>query len=179
MHKPALVVIDVQQAMFEESDPVYQGESLLANIKQLLQQARANDVPVIYVQHNSPAGTPFEPGTHGWEIHPDLAPEENDVFIQKKTADSFCQTELLIDLNKLGISHLFLCGIQTEICVDTACRRAFGLGYKVTVVTDAHSTFDTEELSAAQIISHHNQIFKFFGETKRTDEISFASKVVR
>ena len=57
-----------------------------------------------------------------------------------------------------GIGHLIIAGIQTEYCVDTTCRRGCSLGYEVTLVEDAHSTWDTEHLTASQIIDHHNQV---------------------
>ena len=55
-----------------------------------------------------------------------------------------------------GIHKLIIAGIQTEFCVDTTTRRAYSLGYQVTLVQDAHSTWDTENITAAQIIAHHN-----------------------
>jgi nicotinamidase-related amidase len=52
---------------------------------------------------------------------------------------------------------LVVAGIQTEYCVDTTCRRAYSLGYDVTLVQDGHSTWDTPDLCAPQIIAHHNR----------------------
>ena len=57
-----------------------------------------------------------------------------------------------------GIDDLTIAGLQSEYCIDTACRVAQSLGYRVTLVADGHSTFDTPELSAAQIIAHHNKV---------------------
>lgn len=48
-------------------------------------------------------------------------------------------------------------GVQSEICIDTTCRRAYSLGYDA-LVEDGHSTYDTTLLSAPQIIKHHNHI---------------------
>ena len=56
MKKTALVVIDVQNAMFMEEDPVYQGEILLRNIKDLLAKARTSGTPIFFVQHNEGSG---------------------------------------------------------------------------------------------------------------------------
>jgi nicotinamidase-related amidase len=47
-------------------------------------------------------------------------------------------------------------GAQTEVCVDTTCRRAFSLGFSVTLVSDGHSTWDNATLTADQIIRHTN-----------------------
>ena len=53
-------------------------------------------------------------------------------------------------------------GAQTDACIDTTCRSAFGRGYRVVLVSDCHSTFDLGDLTARQIINHHNAIL--YGE---------------
>ena len=71
-------------------------------------------------------------------------------------------------LKARGIGHLIIAGIQTEYCIDTTCRRASSLGYEVTLVADAHSTWDTEHLSAWQIIDHPNQVLSGWFVTLET-----------
>ena len=63
-----------------------------------------------------------------------------------------------------GIDHVIISGMQTQYCVDTTTRRAFSEGYKVTLVSDAHSTFDTEVLRAEDIVKHHNVVFGAFAD---------------
>jgi hypothetical protein len=54
-------------------------------------------------------------------------------------------------------------------------RRAYSLEYDVTVVEDAHTTFDTEILKAPQIIAHHNSIFGGrFAKLVKTENVDFA-----
>jgi hypothetical protein len=61
-----------------------------------------------------------------------------------------------------------------EECVDTICRRAYSLGYDVTLAQDAHSTWDTEHLEASQIIDHHNQVLGgWFATLKEACGIGF------
>jgi len=68
---------------------------------------------------------------------------------------------------------------MTEYCVDTTCRRATSLGYNVTLASDAHLTSDSEVLTAANIIAHHNFVLDGFGAGKQvivvrpTDQIVF------
>lgn len=174
MKKKALVVIDVQNAMFMEEDPVYQGEVLIQNIKDLLEKARTCGTSIFFIQHNEGEGQPLENGTFGWEIHPELAPGEQDTIIQKKTPDSFQNTDFQEQLQNQMIEHLVLTGIQTDICVDTTCRRAFSMGYDVTLVVDAHSTWDSGSLSAQQVIDHHNGVLRWFASTSKTSEIQFS-----
>jgi nicotinamidase-related amidase len=170
----ALLVIDVQNGMFAEDDPVYQGAGLLATIGDLLAKARAAEVPVIYVQHNGGPGHPLEPGSEGWPIHPAIAPAAGEPVVGKATPDSFHETTLKAELDARGIAKLVVAGIQTECCVDTTCRRASSLGYQTTLVRDAHSTWDSRTLSAAQIIAHHNDALDgWFVTPKPASEIAF------
>ncbi|TQR10931.1 isochorismatase family protein [Psychrobacillus soli] len=62
------------------------------------------------------------------------------------------------------MEHLVIAGIQSEVCVDTTCRRAFSKEYKVTLVSDAHSTWDSKEFLAQQIISLHNDVLRWFAD---------------
>ncbi len=157
----ALLVIDVQSAFFLQGSPVlaYHGEEYLARIRGLIDGARGAGVPVIYVQHDGAKGSPWEPGTPGWRIHPDIAPRAEEIIVRKPTPDAFYRTDLQSVLDSRGIRRLIVVGIQSDWCVDTTVRRAYSLEYDVTVVEDAHTTFDTEVLKAPQIIAHHNSIF--------------------
>ena len=64
-------------------------------------------------------------------------------------------------------------GAQSEVCVDTTCRRGFGLGFEVTLVSDGHSTWDNGMLTAAQIIGHTNETLAgWFVRLARADEVA-------
>ena len=171
-----LLIIDLQAGNFADPDPVYRGDQLLATIRRLSAGARAAGVTVVYVQHCGPEGAIDEPGTPGWEIHPALTPQQGDVVIQKHHPDAFQDTDLQRELASRGIERLILTGIQTEYCIDTTCRRAYSLGYEVTLVVDGHSTWDTERLTAAQIIDHHNSVLGgWFADLKEAEAIAFDS----
>jgi nicotinamidase-related amidase len=172
----ALLIVDVQLGMFESPlmPPVYAADALLSRIGDLIMRARVADVPVIYVQHSGGEGHPLEHGTAGWQVHPVIAPLGNELVIQKRTPDSFHETSLARELEARRIKRLVLTGIQTDYCVDTTCRRAFSLGYEVTLASDAHSTWDTKILTAQQIIDHHNEILgSWFAALKETGAIDF------
>lgn len=171
--KTALLVIDVQVSMFDESDPVYQGDALLTTIRTLIARAREAGVPVVYVRHGEGPGTPLERGTPGWQIHPAISPERGDLVIDKETPDSFYRTALQRELEDRGVQRLVLTGMQTECCVDTTCRRAFSLGYEVTLVKDGHSTWNSAGLTAGQIIGHHNQVLRMFADVQELSAVHF------
>jgi nicotinamidase-related amidase len=174
MKKSALLIIDVQNDMFNEENPIYNGDKLLDNINYLITKARSSSTPIYYIQHNEPAGQPLEYGTKGWEINPQITPNDEDIRVQKKTPDSFFNTNLEEELRKQEIGHLVLTGIQSDLCVDTTCRRAFSLGYDVTLVSDTHSTWNSSELDASQIINHHNQVLRWFADVKQVTAIEFS-----
>jgi nicotinamidase-related amidase len=172
-YNKALIIIDVQNGMFIESDPVFQGEVLLNKIQNLIFKARSRNIPVFYIQHNAGEGKPLEQGKQGWFIHPSIKPKDIDLIIQKKTPDSFYETILKQELDNKEINEVVITGIQSEVCVDTTCRRAYSLGYKVTLVKDAHSTWNTQNLTASQVIDHHNNVLRWFASVQDSNEIIF------
>lgn len=170
----ALLVIDIQLGNFLEPHPVYEGGRLLERIKGLIDKARSAQTQIIYVQNNGGKGDPDERGTPGWEIHPSIKPKPSDLVIQKGSPDAFHETELQQALKSKGIQKLAVTGLQTEYCVDTTCRRAYSLGYEVILVRDAHSTWDSDRLSASQIIDHHNDVLGgWFATLKDGKDITF------
>ena len=149
----ALVIIDVQMGMFDEEEPVHNGEKLLQTLSDLIRKARQAMVPVVYIQHND---SQFVQGNADWLIHPAIAPLKGELVVQKTTPDSFNKTNLGEELEKMGVKKLVIGGIQTEYCVDTTSCCAFSLGYDVTLVEDGHSTWDNRYITAEQVIAHHN-----------------------
>lgn len=172
----ALVIIDVQQGMFDfPGHPPHEGEAMVARIRGLLDKARAARTPVIFVQH---AGAPDEalaPGKPGFALHAQLTPTDGEPVIVKSECSAFLGTDLDARLKALGAERLVICGMQTEFCVDTAVRGAVERGYQVALVADGHSTFDGGPLSAADIIRHHNRTLgSGFAAVKPAAEIVFA-----
>jgi nicotinamidase-related amidase len=174
--RPALLVIDLQLAMFESDriPPIHEGGALLRRAQQLIKQARAARIPVFYVRHDGGDGHVLQAGTQGWHIHPAITPAAGEPIIDKRTPDAFHDTPLLSELSAAGIRSLIVTGAQTEVCVDTTCRRARSLGFDVTLVSDGHSTWDSELLAAPQIIRHHNRVLsKHFVQLKSFAELNF------
>ena len=122
----ALIVIDVQRALFETSPPPFEAAQVLSRINALAERARAVGVPVIYVQHESP-GSDLAHGAPGWDLDTRLATSAQDIRIRKTTPDSFLRTDLAQVLADRGVTQLVVCGYATEFCVDTTVRRAAGL----------------------------------------------------
>ena len=176
--KSALVIIDVQVGLVRLMPPELR-DRVLSNVTVLLSKARSSGIPVLFVQHDGPKGHPIEAQTSAWAIHPSILPLSGEPVVRKKASDSFFETGLAKELQTGEISHLIIVGGMTEYCVDTTCRRAVTLGYDVTLAADAHLTRDTPDLTASQIVAHHNLLLDGFAagvhsiKVTPTGEISF------
>lgn len=173
MSKKALIVIDVQNIFFTDENPQpYKIKEVVENMNKLIKNARENNTPIIFVRHSDEDYMKF--GSFEWQIYDGLDALENDFFVEKKTPDSFFETDLLELLERENIGEIYLCGLQTDYCVDTTCRSAFGKKIKAFLVEDAHSTYDTEFVKAENIIKHHNSIIgKWFAKLVPTNEVKF------
>lgn len=169
MEKTALVVIDMQRAMFSAEQP-YRGQEVLENIRLLLDKARAAGMPVVFVQHNNDGG--MKKGSDLWQLCSEIAPAAGEAKVDKRTRDSFHQTELDDVLRRLGVRTLIFCGMQTEYCVNATCSRAYTLGYDAFLASDGHTTYDSKVLPASQIVAHHNHMLQTkFLQIKTTKEL--------
>jgi nicotinamidase-related amidase len=168
----ALVVVDVQQGMFARPELLYRGDEILSRIAGLLKSARGRGSPVIHIRHAGRAGGTLEKGSAGWFHHPMVAPLANEPVIDKSHSSAFHHTGLHERLTEMGVKRLVLCGMQTEMCVESTCRGAVSLDYQVTLIADAHTTYDTAIISAEQIIAHHNRIWgQSFADLVTSDEL--------
>jgi nicotinamidase-related amidase len=149
----ALLVIDVQRGLFDPEPRPFQADAVVARINVLAARARAVDVPVVLVQHES-ATLPV--GSEAWQFQPQLQVESRDAIVRKTTPDAFLRTDLEELLVSWGIERVVICGFASEFCIDTTTRRAAGLGYTVTLASDAHTTHDKPHATAAQIRAHEN-----------------------
>jgi nicotinamidase-related amidase len=154
----ALLIIDVQQGMFSIPDmQPHDGEGVVARLAALLALARADGLPVFFVQHEgTEPGHPLAEDGPGFPFRPELAPLPGEPVIVKRQCGAFHDTELEDRLRAANVRHLVVGGMMSQFCVDTAVRSAFERGYQVTLIEDAHTCFDTADLTAAQIIAHEN-----------------------
>ncbi|MGH6872496.1 MAG: cysteine hydrolase family protein [Rhizomicrobium sp.] len=173
--KTALVVIDVQKGMF--ADPAnlpFDGEAVVERIAGLIAKARARNVPIFFVQHDGGPDDDFHPGKPGFAFHDSLAPQAGDDVTVKTRSSAFHGTDLDARLKRAGIDRLVVTGMQSEYCVTSAIRGAYERGYKLTLVSDAHSTFDTKFASGKLIAAIINDTTRgSFAELKSAAEIAF------
>jgi nicotinamidase-related amidase len=154
----ALMVVDVQQGMFSLPAPLHRGEEVVRCIAGLLGRARAEGVPVVHIQHDGGPGHVLAKGSPGWPHHPMVAPRAGEMVVEKRHSSAFHDTDLHRRLGDAGVDRLVAAGMQTEMCVDSACRGGAAVGYRVVLVADGHTTYDTPVIAADLIIAHHNRL---------------------
>jgi len=161
----ALLLVDLQEAiLLGKGGPSVQ-ESLQRTVVRLagvLERARRRGFPVIHVQHDGEIGHRLERGTPGWEIRREVAPRGAEPVVHKRSCDAFFETRLAEILNAQQIRRLVVGGCMTEYCIDTTCRRAVSLFRDVVLLADGHTTGDSDTLSSAQIVAHHNRVLDGF-----------------
>lgn len=165
----ALLVIDVQNGLFHKSTPIYKAEVLLRNINTLTERAHHAGVPVFFVQHNDKRALVSE--TEDWQLHPQLHPLASDTIIHKRHPNAFEETNLVAELKARNVQRVVVSGLVTHGCVRATCVAAQEMGYPVTLVKDAHSSYNKD---AAKLIDEWNQTMSERGvQVKSTEEIAF------
>jgi nicotinamidase-related amidase len=178
--KTALVVIDLQKGIVARPTLPYRAEIVIENAVRLQKAFRQNAMPVFLFRVaassdqkdrlNSIADTTWSAPTGqmpaDWsEIVPELDPQDN-IVITKKQWGAFYGTELDLQLRRRKINTIVLCGISTNIGVESTARFAYEFGYNQIFAEDAMSSQSKEE--------HDNSTQKIFpriGRVRKTEEI--------
>lgn len=161
----ALLVIDVQNGVVKAA---HARDAVVANIGSLVEKARRERVPVVWVQHVSEE---FAKGSDAWRIVPELNPRDAEPLISKTYGDSFEDTNLESVLSNLGVGRLVVVGAQTDACIRSTLHGAFVRGYDTTLVSDAHTTEDYTSWGAPppdKIIAHTNLYWTYQTAPGRT-----------
>lgn len=149
----AVIVIDVQNDIMSG---VYNRDAVVANIGRLIDKARAENVPVVWVQHSG-ENVPID--SDGWRFIPELSQRAAEPVVHKLYADSFEETELESVLAERHVGRMIVAGAQTDECIRATLHGAIVRGYDATLVSDAHSTEDLTPWGAPppdKVIDHTN-----------------------
>lgn len=172
----ALLVIDVQNGVVANA---HNRDGVIGNITTLVDRARAEDVPVVWVQH---ADEHLPRDSERWQYVPELVRRDPEPVVHKSYSDSFEATDLEARLAERGVGRLVVAGAQTDQCIRATLHGAFVRGYDVTLVGDAHTTEDCTEYGAPppdKVIVHTNLYWKYEGapgreaDTVDTAEVKF------
>jgi nicotinamidase-related amidase len=149
----ALLVVDVQNGVVEGA---HERDAVVANVGSLVDRARRERVPVVWVQHSDEQ---LARGSDDWRIVAELSPGEAEALVEKHYGDAFEDTTLETVMSGLGVGRLVVVGAQTDACIRSTLHGAFVRGYDATLVSDAHTTEDLTKWGAPppdQVIAHTN-----------------------
>ncbi|MEP6813768.1 MAG: isochorismatase family protein, partial [Actinomycetota bacterium] len=107
----ALIVIDVQNGVVEGN---HERDAVVANVGSLVEKARQEQVPVVWVQHSSEE---LPKGSEQWRIVPELSPDDAEPLVEKTYGDAFEDTNLESVLSGLEVGRLVVAGAQTDACI--------------------------------------------------------------
>jgi nicotinamidase-related amidase len=170
----AVIVVDVQNGVVEGAA---RRDEVIANINDLVGRARAADVPVVWVQHQSEE---LPEGSERWQYVPELQMVDGEPVVHKRYGDSFEDTTLEQELASRGVGRLIVAGAQTDACVRSTLHGAFTRGYDTTLVGDAHTTEDLTEWGAPpveQVIAHTNLYWSWQAAPGRTAAVEAAGAI--
>jgi nicotinamidase-related amidase len=164
----ALLVVDVQNDVVANA---HRRDEVIANINALIDNARAQHVPVIWVQH-SDDGLPEN--SDGWQYVPELTRAESEPLVRKRYGDSFEDTTLEAELAQRDVGRLVVTGAQTDACIRATIHGAFTRGYDTVLVSDAHTTEDFTSYGlppADKVIAHTNMYWTWQEAPGRTASV--------
>jgi nicotinamidase-related amidase len=170
----ALLVVDVQNDVVANA---YQRDEVIANIRDLIGQARACQVPVVWVQHSDDN---LPDGSDGWQYVPELQRQESEPLVHKKYGDAFEDTILESELTRRRVGRLVVTGAQTDACIRATLHGAFTRGYDTLLVADAHTTEDFSDYGlppADKVIAHTNMYWTWQSGPGRTASVVEAADV--
>ena len=175
-NRAVLLVVDVQVGVMDEA---WDSDRIIKNVARAVERARAEDVPVIWVQH-SDQELPY--GSPQWQWVPELIPAEGETQIHKEFNSSFELTDLEKELATLGATHIALAGASTNWCIRATAYGALDLGYDLTLIEDAHTTGSIEldnetTIEASHVIDELNVCMTWVSYPGRTNGTATAETV--
>ena len=173
----ALVVVDVQVGVVADA---WEAPRVIQNLARAVERARAQGVPVIWVQHSNhemPLGSPQ------WQWVPELVPAVGEPLIPKAYNSAFEQTEFEATLARLGATHIVLAGAASNWCIRATAYGALDRGYDLTLVSDAHTTrtmelSDGTKIDAEVVINDLNLTMTWLGYPGRRNTTAKAEDLV-
>jgi len=203
LSRSAIVVVDMQNAFASKGGmldlagvDIFGAQPVIDTTARLLEAARANGVPVVYLQMGykadlSNSGGPNSPnpqkelamrlmcsrpelrakvlteGTWDFDIVDELAPRAGDLVIVKTRYSGFAGTPLDSMLRVRGIQYLFFTGIATNVCVESTLRDAYFHDYWPILVTDGTMAAGERSIYEATLFN----VESFFGWTTTSQEL--------
>lgn len=154
--KTALVVIDLQRGIAGRQVAPHDASAVVANAAKVAEAFRTASLPVVLVRVSPTPATALQPLVDeapqwgapqpGWdEIVPELGRSGSDVVVTKQNWGAFYGTDLDLQLRRRGVERIAICGISTNIGVESTARDAFERNYKLLFIEDAMAALNADE----------------------------------
>jgi nicotinamidase-related amidase len=174
-NKRVLLVVDVQVGVVRDA---WDRRRVVDNVSRVVGRARAEGVPVIWVQHSD---EDLQYGSPGWQWVPELVPGHGEPLIHKHFNSSFEQTTLEDELARFGATHIALAGAATNWCIRATAYAALDRGYDLTLIKDAHTTGTIEldggaKIEAKSIVDELNIAMTWLSYPGRTNGTASAEE---
>lgn len=138
----ALLVIDVQRALFTRPHPVYKDTEMLGVINGLVDRAHLYGIPVIYIQHANDSILKKE--SDGWKLHPAMKPGLDDYRVHKTKGNAFLEPGLMSVMEARDIKNIVVTGLVTQGCIRATSLGGLKLGYRVFLMKGGHSNYNQD-----------------------------------
>ena len=175
-NKAVLLVVDVQAGVMSHS---WDASRIVGNVSRAVDRARAQGIPVIWVQH---ADEELRYGTPEWKWVPELVPAQGETLIHKHFNSSFEDTSLEAELANRGATHIALAGAATNWCIRATAYGALDRGYDLTLIKDAHTTGTIEldngtKIEAPRVVDELNIAMKWLSYPRRSNGTATAEEI--
>ncbi len=175
LRRTALLLVDFQEEQRQDPDVAVAGfATVMANARQLLLSARANNIPVFHAAYcrdfDLCPPRPFEPMTADGEpgfsdkashliaICDEVKPADGETVILKNDASAFSEGSLQGAMMSAKIEWVITAGVWTEACVAASVRDAMAAGLRVLLVKDACGS-GTETMHQTAILNLANRLY--------------------
>ena len=149
---PALIIIDVQEAIDCFSQSPRNNIDAEAKISGLLEHWRGENRPIVHVRHSSKfTESPYHSTSRHFDFKQQVKPIDGECIITKSENCAFINTHLEQHLKALKITELVICGVVTNHSVDATVRIASALGFRVFVPHDATAAFAMQTTTGKNI----------------------------
>lgn len=154
-HRAVLLIVDVQVGVMKAA---WEAPRVIANVARVVERARAEQVPVVWVQHENHE---LPNGSDAWQWVPELQPAPGERLVAKHFNSAFEQTSLDDDLKALRATHVVLAGAASNWCIRATAYAALDRGFDLTLVSDAHTTESMDldngrRIEASQVVDELN-----------------------
>lgn len=152
--KMVLLVIDTQRLITNED--LYNFNTFEVNVTTIIEEARNNNVEIIYVRHDDGEGNELTKGNDGFEIYEKFTPKGNEKIFDKKVNSAFKDTGLLEYLKDKNEKDIIIVGLQTDYCIDATIKCGFEHGFNIIVPAYANTTVNNNFMTGEESYKYYN-----------------------